>query len=1390
MSLKKVKVDNVNAGIQVGAEELDENNALINPVPGCVDTAACNYSSNATEDDGSCVYANQSCVDLSSEDYGNEALLGGLECVMEPLSVCPGCYVNDNGNDYGVPQYTNTTGGQGNEWCEFCDDPAADNYQAEYINDSTRVAKRSMCLYTACVNPDTGVPCCNQVFPEEGMMDNYTHDNSMCVYAHAGCVCSGETAVADSAGGYCGDCMEVQPYASSAVYFQPGLADGYCECGDVKRDGYCDCTGNETSSNCECGSSTPIDNTYCDCDATEYKSPICGCEGSVRGTTLPTTGIYARVSIVDADGNTLEVYGDPSAACDCDGAVMPTAYFKDLNGDGYGHPSYGVAYVCPDHLPSGVVDLTPVSVPGSGVAGGWSKSESPCLDDAKDCAGVCPSEFQATYGESYGAGKNNCDQCIPPSQQIPGWVENCCAADVDPDCPICSDDFDNNIVGGLSYDKDLTDSVNDGQFYIAYKPNAESGLSSSAYVTCDCSTSAGKNYYEDDLENNVSSIDTCDVCAKSSDQFMYAGLETHLNRSGAPLGQLIVKKVDYFDENADLYCNCGYALLNQPIADDQCCGGKIKACDGNCYDPAFTGGQVDCNGNCGGNHVETKCCGCVDITLPENQDCNRDCCGELDCHGACDGDAVEDECKVCGGNNSTCTGCVDPNAENYDAAATRDCVTCCVYAKPTLTQLVIQNLQADATGTQVSPENFLQPFAFAQDDDYWGATDISAVDQEIINNYFANISGVQLTDRNSNLATSFGWDYSEVDSSGFTDAEGNTIYKTIYRPPLVNPRVQIISPTNTTLVCERPQDNALVGYNVRNAEQELLLSKFYFYGTGISDVAELNNQIYSTSSTDYATVNQISYFFAIDSSLKFDSTSIELLFQDAGSNIKEIKKLTGANAGEYLKSNYQNNNPWAGNAGTLNNFETGVAETVTTAQGDIPIYHAYEVVVAEYAEFTVDLTAIPGLLSPPPVLGCTDANACNYNNSATEDDGSCYFAEAGKYCDGTDIPVYGCIDSSAVNYNPSANTPDPAAPCEYEGCTDPTASNYDSTATIDNGTCQYPLPCDGLPQSPICCQSGFTNSSSNFTSINGIAVANDECEVCSAEVCLETVYICCDETAENTFVGEFDPDRMQCSSATCQYPSVVTPSNVHSTSKIVDITSLTQEQLNDLKWVVYDASGTVVSESKFINISSATSGDTGGLEIDTIVNIESNQGCLWFLPFGYEQNSIWDNVQFEIKYSGELIHQLYGKNTPAVKDNPSLPNDKNYSSSVENGSALITQYGDCRLGCDKSEDVLVTQYCEVSVDLKGGNLVNLFLNVTTEQSNGDFSQSYVEIINLNTGQVISNITGMTSGSEYDATFTLSETTPIGIKAYNNNQYTLTYKVTTEEGNIITNKTIK
>ncbi len=79
------------------------------------------------------------------------------------------------------------------------------------------------------------------------------------------------------------------------------------------------------------------------------------------------------------------------------------------------------------------------------------------------------------------------------------------------------------------------------------------------------------------------------------------------------------------------------------------------------------------------------------------------------------------------------------------------------------------------------------------------------------------------------------------------------------------------------------------------------------------------------------------------------------------------------------------------------------------------------------------------------VFGCTDSSALNYDISATVDDGTCEYEEI----------IYGCTDPEASNYNPDATFDNNT--CEYLvfGCTDPTATNYNLLATTDNGSCIY-----------------------------------------------------------------------------------------------------------------------------------------------------------------------------------------------------------------------------------------------------------------------------------------------------------------------------------------------
>ena len=56
--------------------------------------------------------------------------------------------------------------------------------------------------------------------------------------------------------------------------------------------------------------------------------------------------------------------------------------------------------------------------------------------------------------------------------------------------------------------------------------------------------------------------------------------------------------------------------------------------------------------------------------------------------------------------------------------------------------------------------------------------------------------------------------------------------------------------------------------------------------------------------------------------------------------------------------------------------------------------------------------------------GCTDAEACNYDPDATEDDGSCLAFNVCGECEGEDLFCVGCTDETACNYTPEATIDD------------------------------------------------------------------------------------------------------------------------------------------------------------------------------------------------------------------------------------------------------------------------------------------------------------------------------------------------------------------------------
>jgi uncharacterized protein (TIGR02145 family) len=87
---------------------------------------------------------------------------------------------------------------------------------------------------------------------------------------------------------------------------------------------------------------------------------------------------------------------------------------------------------------------------------------------------------------------------------------------------------------------------------------------------------------------------------------------------------------------------------------------------------------------------------------------------------------------------------------------------------------------------------------------------------------------------------------------------------------------------------------------------------------------------------------------------------------------------------------------------------------------------------------------------PVAILGCTLSNACNYNPSATTNNGMCILPGPCDSCNAGAL-VDGDLDNDGV-----------CNPNEVPGCTDSSATNFDSNATDDDGSCLYgPAQCGG-----------------------------------------------------------------------------------------------------------------------------------------------------------------------------------------------------------------------------------------------------------------------------------------------------------------------------------------
>lgn len=143
--------------------------------------------------------------------------------------------------------------------------------------------------------------------------------------------------------------------------------------------------------------------------------------------------------------------------------------------------------------------------------------------------------------------------------------------------------------------------------------------------------------------------------------------------------------------------------------------------------------------------------------------------------------------------------------------------------------------------------------------------------------------------------------------------------------------------------------------------------------------------------------------------------------------------------------------------------------------------------------------------------GCTDPTATNYDSRATRDDGSCLY------------PKYGCTDPSACNYNPTATVMDGS--CDFTSCkeTSPSGGASPQPPTDPNVDTYTDPTVDTTPTSEPAAKVGCMDTKAK----NYDATATSPCESC----CVFEKFGCMDSDALN-----YDSTATVACDSCCKYP--------------------------------------------------------------------------------------------------------------------------------------------------------------------------------------------------------------------------------------------------------------
>ena len=436
--------------------------------------------------------------------------------------------------------------------------------------------------------------------------------------------------------------------------------------------------------------------------------------------------------------------------------------------------------------------------------------------------------------------------------------------------------------------------------------------------------------------------------------------------------------------------------------------GVVGDCGQGCTDPAACNYDAEAileDGSC-----DFSCYGCTDAEA-----CNYDESATID-DGSC---LVNDDCGVCGGDNSTCGGCTDPEACNYDEAATIDDGSC-IFGGAGFTLFMYDSYGDgwNANTLTVGGVDYCFPDAFGDcsTTDVW---DIYA--NEVSFDICLDTAGCVDIVYNGTGAFQSENSWALVDASGATVASGGA-ESAFYGdcglgctdPEACNYDMDAtIEDGSCTYDCNGCTDPMACNYDADATVDD---------GSCILEGMALN-----------ITVGGGTWDGEIGWTLEADS----VVYASGVAGDYTVCIESGCYVFNMTDSY---GDGWNGATYTLTD-----ADGMLVASGDLDSAQTGD-------GFTVGADSIQ-FGDADCGLGCTDPTACNYDESATLDNGTCNY------------DCNGCTDPEACNYNPDATEDDGSCLSLDEcgvcggdnstcgGCTDPEACNYDAEAVVDDGSC-------------------------------------------------------------------------------------------------------------------------------------------------------------------------------------------------------------------------------------------------------------------------------------------------------------------------------------------------